>query len=93
MVVCAAGRAAELAWYGKLTSALAESLSGVVVRCLAAKCPDCPPDLWVFHYPGMECLLAADVVVGGGGYNTFYECAALQVPLVTFTMDRRYDRA
>lgn len=93
VVVCAAEKAEELALHGKLTSALAESLTGVTVRCLTAKCPNCPPDLWVFHYPGMECLLAADVVVGGGGYNTFYECAALEVPLVAFTMHRRYDRA
>ncbi len=93
VVVCAAGRAEELLWYGKLTGTLAESLTGVAVRCLAATCPEnCPPDLWIFHWPGIECLLAADVVVGGGGYNTFYECAALKVPLVAFAMNRRYDR-
>ena len=62
------------------------------MRCLAAKCPDCSPDLWIFHYPGIECLLAADVVIGGGGYNTFYECAALKVPLVAIAQNRRYDR-
>lgn len=33
VVVCAAGRAEELAWYGKLTGALAESLTGVAVQC------------------------------------------------------------
>lgn len=93
VVVCAAGTMEELALYGKLALALAESYKGVAVRCLAATCPDnCPPDLWVFHFPGMECLVAADVVVGGGGYNTVYECAALKVPLVAFAMRRLYDR-
>jgi hypothetical protein len=92
IVVCAAGQGKELTWYGKLTTALVESLNNVTVRCLAAKCPDRLPDLWVFHYPGIECLLAADVVVGGGGYNTLYECAALKVPLVAVAQNRRYDR-
>ena len=32
------------------------------------------------------------MVVGGGGYNTVYECAALGVPLVAFALPRRYDR-
>jgi hypothetical protein len=46
----------------------------------------------VFHWPGIECLPAADVVVGGAGYNTFYECVAVGVPLVTFVFKRLYDR-
>ena len=59
---------AELAWYGKLTG-VAESLTGVAVRCLAATYPEnCPPYLWVFHWLGIECLLAVDVVVGETGY-------------------------
>nr|WP_268896632.1 glycosyltransferase [Hassalia byssoidea] len=30
----------------------------------------------------MNAIAVADVVVGGAGYNTVYECAALGVPLV-----------
>jgi UDP:flavonoid glycosyltransferase YjiC (YdhE family) len=40
----------------------------------------------------MDCLQMADVVVGGGGYNTTYECAALKVPLISFAFERLYDR-
>jgi len=34
----------------------------------------------------------ADVGVGGAGYNTTYECAALGVPLISFAFQRLYDR-
>jgi hypothetical protein len=93
VVVCAAGLPQELRLYGHLTRALAEKFTGVTVRCLAAERPkNCPPELWAFHWPAIECLPAADVVVGGAGYNTFYECAAAGVPLVAFAFERRYDR-
>jgi predicted glycosyltransferase len=93
VIVYAAGKRAELALYGKLTQILALSIPNIAVRCLAAECPkNCPPNLWIFHYPGIECLVAADVVVGSGGYNTVYECAALRIPLIAFAMPRRYDR-
>ncbi|WP_157171274.1 hypothetical protein ACF3DV_15435 [Chlorogloeopsis fritschii PCC 9212] len=32
------------------------------------------------------------MVVGGGGYNTVYECAAVGVPLVAFAFKRLHDR-
>jgi len=93
VLVCAAGRAEELSFYGQLTRDLANSLPDVTVRCLSAECPkNCPPQLWVFHWPGIDCLTAADVVVGGAGYNTFYECVSVGVPLVAFAFKRQYDR-
>jgi UDP:flavonoid glycosyltransferase YjiC (YdhE family) len=93
VLVCAAGRAEELSFYGQLTRDLANSLPDVTVRCLSAECPkNCPPQLWVFHWPGIDCLPAADVVVGGAGYNTFYECVSVGVPLVAFAFKRQYDR-
>jgi hypothetical protein len=93
LLVCAAGRAEELSFYGQLTGKLANSLTGITVRCLSAECPEhCPPELWVFHWPGIECLPATNVVVGGAGYNTFSECVAVGVPLVAFAFPRRYDR-
>jgi len=93
VLVCAAGRAEELSFYGQLTRDLANSLTNVTVRCLSAECPEnCPPELWVFHWPGIDCLPAADVVVGGAGYNTFYECVSVGVPLVAFAFKRQYDR-
>lgn len=93
VLILASGMAEELSFYGELTSILSQCLTNVVVRCLSVKRPDkCPENLWVFHWPAMECLQVADVVVGGGGYNTIYECQALGVPLVAFAWQRLYDR-
>ncbi|MBD1895992.1 UDP-N-acetylglucosamine--LPS N-acetylglucosamine transferase [Coleofasciculus sp. FACHB-129] len=93
ILVCAAGQASELSFFGKLSTHLNAAFPDAAVRVLAPVCPDgCPPQLWVSHSPGIECLLAADVVVGGAGYNTVYECAAVGVPLVAFAFKRLYDR-
>ncbi|AFY44943.1 hypothetical protein [Nostoc sp. PCC 7107] len=93
ILVCAAGKASELSLFTQLTLHLQQNFPECAVRILAANCPaDIPDALWISHHPGMECLAAADVVVGGGGYNTVYECAALGVPLVAFAFERLYDR-
>ncbi|MDM9384397.1 UDP-N-acetylglucosamine--LPS N-acetylglucosamine transferase [Chlorogloeopsis sp. ULAP01] len=93
ILVCAAGLNSELPFYSNLALELHEIFDNCAVRILAASCPpECPQDLWISHHPGIECLAAADVVVGGGGYNTVYECAAVGVPLVAFAFKRLYDR-
>jgi hypothetical protein len=82
-----------LPFFGKLSTQLNAAFSDAAVRVLTPMCPEgCPPQFWVSHSPGIECLPAADVVVGGAGYNTVYECAAVGVPLVTFAFKRLYDR-
>lgn len=93
VVVLASGRGEELSFYGRLTQILADSFESAIVRCISAVKPmDCDDSLWMFHWPAIECLVAADVVVGGGGYNTVYECLALGLPLVAFPFKRLYDR-
>jgi predicted glycosyltransferase len=93
ILVCAAGNASELSLFAQLTLRLHQNFPECAVRILAANCPtDCPEALWINHHPGMECLAAANIVVGGAGYNTVYECAALDVPLVAFAFKRLYDR-
>ncbi|BAY13916.1 UDP-N-acetylglucosamine--LPS N-acetylglucosamine transferase [Calothrix sp. NIES-2098] len=93
ILVCAAGRKSELSLFGKLALHLQQKFPDCAVRILAATLPrECPEALWVSHYPGIECLAAADVVVGGAGYNTVYECAAVGVPLVALAFERIYDR-
>jgi predicted glycosyltransferase len=82
-----------LPFFGKLSTQLNAAFSDAAVRVLTPVCPEgCPPQFWVSHSPGIECLPAADVVVGGAGYNTVYECAAVGVPLVAFAFKRLYDR-
>src|SRR5690242_13582904 len=44
ILVCAAGDARELPWYGKVASLLR-------ARCIAPVCPPgCPPELWIDHW-------------------------------------------
>ena len=93
ILVCAAGQPDELPLFGFLTLQLATAFPDAVVRCLAAKYPvGCPPSLWMSHWPAIECLPAADIVVSSAGYNTVHECAAVGVPLVAFAFKRLYDR-
>lgn len=93
IIVCGAGQPTELAFFGELTTQLAAAFPMAIVRCLSAVCPPtCWADQWLYHWPGMDVLQLADVVVGSGGYNLTYECSALGVPLVAFALPRLYDR-
>lgn len=93
IVVGATGQPAELDMFGGLALRLTQIFPDAIIRCVAATCPpSCPPEIWVTHYPAIECWRAADVVISGAGYNTVYECAALGVPLVAFPLPRLYDR-
>jgi UDP:flavonoid glycosyltransferase YjiC (YdhE family) len=81
-------------YYGQLTQAIARHFPQVEVRCLATTCPaDCPVELWASHWPTLDCLRAADIVVGPAEYGTFYECQALGIPLITLPLLQHYDRS
>jgi hypothetical protein len=93
ILICASGKTSELSIFGRIAQRLHEEFPQYAVRILAANCPEeCSKNLWVTHHPGIECLAAADIVVGGAGYNTVYECAAVGVPLVKLVFPRLYDR-
>jgi hypothetical protein len=93
IVVCAAGNADELAWYGDAVSELLEGSPEWDVRCIAPVRPDtCPARYFVPYWPAMDLYSAADIVIGGAGYNTVYECLACGVPLVAKAWPRKYDR-
>ena len=93
IVVCAAGNHEEFAWYGAVVSRVLDWTAQCDVRCIAPACPNtCPPECWVRYWPAMDLYAAADVVVGGAGYNTVYETAACGVPLVARAWPRKYDR-
>lgn len=92
-IVCAAGQPHELDFFGRIANQLSATRPDLAVRCLSAICPNtCPPKLWISHWPGLDVLQFADVVIGSGGYNLVHECAALDVPLIAFALPRRYDR-
>jgi len=93
ILVCASGQASELSLFGQLTIDIHQSFPEFAVRMLAPNCPvNCLESLWVKHHPGIECIAAADIVIGAAGYNTVYECASVGVPLVTLALPRLYDR-
>ncbi|MEO1093703.1 MAG: UDP-N-acetylglucosamine--LPS N-acetylglucosamine transferase [Cyanobacteria bacterium J06638_28] len=93
IMVCATGRPDELAMFGKLTQVFSHQYRTCTVRCLASQLPpSCPPELWITHWPGIEVLQFADIVIGGAGYNLSYECAALKIPLIALPLRRQYDR-
>ncbi|MEM9004511.1 MAG: UDP-N-acetylglucosamine--LPS N-acetylglucosamine transferase [Cyanobacteria bacterium P01_F01_bin.86] len=93
LVVLAGGRPEEQIWYGRVTQALAKNFPNITVRCIAPVCPEhCLQELWISHYPAIECLLAAHFVIGSGGYNTVNECRALSIPLIARPFSRLYDR-
>ncbi len=93
IIICGAGQPTELAFFGTLTEQIAAAFPFSTVRCLSAICPPtCAADKWLYHWPGMDILQLATVVVGSGGYNLTHECSALGVPLVAFALPRLYDR-
>lgn len=90
VIILASGYSFELAIYGKIAAILHQQ--DYTVRCLSPNLPpDCPSSVWQFHHPAINCLWLADVVIGSGGYNTVFECNALNIPLVALAQKRLYD--
>ncbi len=90
VIILASGSSSELGVYGKIANIL--NRQSYTVRCLSANLPPyCPSSVWKFHYPAIECLWLADVIIGSGGYNTVFECNALNIPLVALPHKRLYD--
>lgn len=93
LVVVAAGNLEEMAFWGQLMVQLQATFSETNCRCLAYTCPPgCPPHLWIQQWPGLPVLHQADVVIGGAGYNTVFECCAIGKPLIALAWPRQYDR-
>ncbi len=93
ILVCAAGTAEEQAWYGATVACVRARHPKAGVRCIAPACPSgCPPECWIDYWPAADLFNAADVVIGGAGYNTVHECLAFQVPLIARPWPRKYDR-
>jgi hypothetical protein len=88
VLIVAGGNHDELSWYGQVAAAL-----DLPLRCIAPELPPgCPPRYWVREWPAIEWINRARLVIGGAGYNTVHECAALNVPLVAKPWPRKYDR-
>jgi UDP:flavonoid glycosyltransferase YjiC (YdhE family) len=93
VLLYASGNADELAWYGAVAAGLSRQASWFEIRCIAPNCPDgCPTASWRSYWPAIDLLAAAALVIGGGGYNTVYECLGCGVPLIARPWTRKYDR-
>jgi len=93
VLILGSGQPQEQAFFGAVGEAIAQVMPQVAVDLLTAEPPGERLSIpWTSYYPAMEVLSVADVVVGGGGYNTVHECGALNVPLVAVPWKRLYDR-
>lgn len=93
VLIVAGGNAEEQKWYGNVSNKLTKECSDLPVRCVAPQLPpNCPPECWIRHWPAMDLISRARLVIGGAGYNTVHECAALNVPLIARPWPRQYDR-
>jgi len=80
VLVSRAGTPAESAAAPALAARLEDALGADV----HVRCPS--------HWPLVELLPGADLLVGAGGYHTVHEARACGVPLLAVPRPRRYDR-
>jgi hypothetical protein len=93
ILICASGTAQELSWFDAVVLELVAHHPRAAIRCVApTRPPNCPIEYWIKYWPAADLLPAANVVVGGAGYNTVHECLACNVPLVARPWPRLYDR-
>jgi hypothetical protein len=90
LLVIAGGNEDELDWYGEVCAEL--DRRAISHRCIAAKPPvGCDPDRYVRHWPAVDYVAQAKVVIGGAGYNTVHETRCHRVPLIAKAWPRRWD--
>ncbi|MBF2034830.1 MAG: UDP-N-acetylglucosamine--LPS N-acetylglucosamine transferase [Leptolyngbyaceae cyanobacterium T60_A2020_046] len=93
VLILASGTPTEWPWFEQVATALVHNFRTVALRGLTPHTTRAThPPLWRTHYPAIDLLGAAKIVIGGGGYNTVYECWARSRPLVARPCPRLYDR-
>lgn len=92
VLVLASGETNELAVYGYIAATIAEQCPGVMVRCLApTPPPNCDVELWDAHWPVIDYVPAADLVIGSGDYSSVHLCQSLDISLIAFPWAREDD--
>lgn len=92
IIIIASGQIEELEIYGEIANYF-EQNSNYIIRLISAIKPqNCPPEICYSYYPAIDLLTIADLVIGGGGYNTISEVMALKIPLIVLPQPRLYDR-
>ena len=83
VVVVGGGKRDEHASWRRLAEELRDELRGVATVRLALA--------GEAHWPLVEWLPGADLIIGGGGYNLVSEARLVGVPLLARALPRRYD--
>lgn len=95
-LVSLSGKPAEKEMFSQIACELMDRLKD---RCAIAICGDVPPTYQsrlqshrIDYWPVMKLLTGVDLLVGAGGYNTFYEAKLSQTELHSLPQKRLYDR-
>ena len=95
-LVSLSGKPAEKEMFSQIACELMDRLKD---RCAIAICGDVPPKYHsrlqsrqIDYWPMMKLLAGVDLLVGAGGYNTFYEAKLSQTELHSLPQKRLYDR-
>lgn len=93
ILICASGTSEELPFYLGLAEQIKKKFPEITLRCLSGFSEsNSKTGLLMNYWPGIDCIHAADLVIGSGGYNTINECMALRTPLIALAQKRLYDR-
>jgi len=92
IIILASGQIEELEIYGEIANLLSSNTNYTIRMISPIKPKNCPPKICYFYYPAIDLLPIADLVIGGGGYNTISEVIALNIPLIVLPQPRLYDR-
>ncbi len=92
IIILASGEIKELEIYGEIANILNKNNNYIVRIISAIKPQNCPQEIWQFYYPAIDILPIADIIIGGGGYNTISEAITLKIPLIVLPQPRLYDR-
>lgn len=92
IIILASGEINELEIYGEIANILSQNNAYIVRIISAIKPQNCDQEIWQFYYPAIDFLQIADLIIGGGGYNTISEAIALKIPLIVLPHPRLYDR-
>ncbi|NJK34988.1 MAG: hypothetical protein HC919_08590 [Oscillatoriales cyanobacterium SM2_2_1] len=92
IVICVSGKVEEQELFEMVSLKLCHLTKKITI--LSARHPKIVNKniIWSRHFPGIEVINKAELVVGSGGYHTVYECQVTRKKLISITFSRLYDQ-